>query len=173
MAYYDLMGADQYDLLGELEILGDDVDMMGAARRPVARPASPRPAARPSAVGVRASGPTRSRRLILPIDTGAVAILGGAAATINLSSSQPFRATQLRLDPVAAPNWLIVDVKVGRKSQLLGTGAIPASVFSAANPDCAVGFDTAQATETVQLLLQNMSGAASRLTGAMIGETIE
>jgi hypothetical protein len=193
MPYYDISGeAGPYDLLGDLEIEGDD-DMLGALASAMSRVAAKRPTAparRPMAMATRqpapvaqvtqvgnarvvASGPTKSKRLLLPIDTGAVAIAGGATVTIPLNSSQTFRATQMRLDPVAAPAWLITDVKIGRKSQFLGAGAVPATVFNANNPDCNVDFDTAQANEPLQLILTNNSNAPSRLTGALIGETLE
>ena len=124
-------------------------------------------------MAVKSRQPTSSYRLPLPIDTGAVAIVAGAAAVISLLPVQPFRATQLRLDPVAAPNFQITDIKVGRKSQLLGAGAIPATAFSALNPDCRVSFDTAQTSEPLVITVINVSGAAARLTGVLLGETIE
>ena len=167
MGYYDIEG--DLEVLGDYDIQGEDI--MGLVKRQPAR--RPAPQQRQAAVAVKQHSPSKSFRLPLPIDTGAVAVVAGAAAVISLLPVQPFRATQLRLDPVAAPNFQITDIKVGRKSQLLGAGAIPATAFSALNPDCRVSFDTAQTSEPLVITVVNVSGAAARLTGVLLGETVE
>jgi hypothetical protein len=103
-----------------------------------------------------------------------VAILALANQVIVVQPSQPFKVEEMRIDPVIAPNFLINDVRVGRYSAFLGAGAVPATAFSAVNPNCTIGLDTAQTSEPIQVNVTNTSAAAAfRFLGTFIGLTVE
>jgi len=62
-----------------------------------------------------------------------VSVRGCTSANITLDGSdlpKPFRVDSVRIPDEVARHFLVTDVKVGRNSQLLSVGAVPAAVFS-------------------------------------------
>lgn len=192
MSYYDLLGQDEYDLLGQdydilgsnVEILGnEDLELLGAIRRARAgrgAPSRPTSRAMQSAVAsrvadqgavVRSDPPTKSRRLYLPINSGVV--VAGAAANVLIQPPQPIKIEELHFDPVQAVNFQVTALSIGRQNQNLTAGAVAATLFSALNPKGAVHFDTAQTSEPINLAILNVGGVNATLTGMFIVLTVE
>lgn len=193
MGYYDLMGDDD-DLLGDVDVLGDDddlgyeddilgaaFDILGARKRKKSSPlsrgrsrgrggAAKRLAASRGTV-VRSTGPSAARRLTMGVDSGAVA--ANTAATITIQPVEPFRTELFAVDPTVAPSFSITGILVGRKSQLVGTAAINAAMFSAGNPLCAVQWDTAQTSQPISIAILNLTGGALRFMGALFGTAVD
>lgn len=155
----DILGEDDFDLLG-------DVDILGAAARARRLPA---PANR--SVQVRPTQPTNSRRLPMGIDSGA-AVAAGATATITITPVDAYRPEVLSVDSAIAAGFIISDLRIGRKSQLVGGNPMPASSFSALSPLAGCQFDTAQQTQPIVLIVQNTSGAALRFMATFFGTSV-
>jgi hypothetical protein len=165
----EILGADPYDILGDVEILGED-DVLGARRR--RRGSSGRPSSGGGSASntVRMKEPDAARRLHLPIDSG-VAVVAGATSVITLAPVEAFRAEQIVIDPTVAPSFILAGALVGRKSQLLGAGSLPCTLFTPTNP-FVVQWDTAQTSQPIVLTFVNTSLAALRLMGALLGTNI-
>jgi len=196
MGYYDLMGYQDVELMGEdLELLGeddyegamdllgisdDDMDLIGArrarrARRPNPRQAMARAAASQrmarSSVVAKVDKPTVGRKLILPVTAAALTAPAGTTI-ITVQPSQPFKVEDFLIDPVIAVNFVINSIQVGRQNQFIGAGAVPATAFSALNPRGYVQFDTGQTSEQIQVSVTNTSLANSTFTAMFVGVTI-
>lgn len=191
MSYYGMSGDTEVlggnvDILGDDDLLGDD-DMLGAfnfgrAANMALNPLAQINALRRAAGGGGRRAPqraraiskpiTESRRLLMGLDT-VTTVAAAGVATITANPVEPFRPEALIVDSVVAPNFLITQVLIGRKSQLVGTGSLPASAFVA--PGSAVGslqWDTAQTAQPLQVSINNTSGGASRFTAVLIGTAI-
>lgn len=184
MGYLDIMGDEE--LLGDVEVLGDDDDMgddddlgayevLGARRRGKRsrkRAMARRILARRGTV-VKSGAPQTVRYLPIGVDSGAVAIAAGAAATIVINPVEPFRCTAFVVDPTIAPSFLITSILVGRKSQLVGTAVLSAATFSALNPLSRVQWDTAQTAQPISIAVTNNTGGALRFLATLFGDAVD
>ena len=176
MGYYDVLGYDEVELLGEgegedVELLGEDVELLGAAPSPAARRAIQQRAAQRGVI-VRKKPATGSRDLILPC-TAPAATAAGATTVITVQPSQPFRAKAFIVDNVIAPNFQINSIQVGRQNQFVGAGSVPATAFVPNSPLANIGFDTGQTSEQIQVSVTNISAAASTFAAMFVGKTID
>jgi hypothetical protein len=98
--------------------------------------------------------PFRGERLTLPSTMG-VAVTGGGAVLPG--------GTDLT---VRASDWVIVDVKIGNRSQLVASQPIPGVIFAENAFGVALRFDTAQVAQNVVVRAQYVGGLATlTLTG--------
>lgn len=189
MPYYDLAG--DVDVLGDAEILGDELlgfnfgraanlalnpvaqfNAVRGAMRGGAGAARARAAASGQRAAVQQNSQYETRRLLMGIDS-VTTVAAAATSTITVNPVEPFRPEALIVDTVVAQNFLITQILIGRKSQLVGTASIPASAFVA--PGSAVGilqWDTAQTAQPLQITVNNTSGGASRFTAVMVGTAV-
>lgn len=177
MGYYDVLGDDDDlgDILGDVEVLGDDddlsgYDILGARKRKKKSSLGRRLAASRGKV-VRSSGPSAARRLTMGVDSGAILAL--AASTITIQPVEPFRVEAFCVDPTVAPSFSITAILVGRKSQLVGAGAINAATFSALNPLTAVQWDTAQTSQPIQISVTNLTNGTMRFMATLFGTSVD
>jgi hypothetical protein len=149
----------------------------GQARRPV----DPYKAAQAAALAARSmegksllreAMPTKSREWVLGFDS-VVTIAAGAAATITQRPQVIFRPERLVIPGTIAPSFLVTDLRIGKNSQLLSAGALPAEVFSQNAFGVRLKMDTAQVAMDIVIVIQNISAGAVRFTVAMIGEAVE
>lgn len=186
---YDIMG--DVDFAGEDDFAGDvdigDEDLLGLSLRNVLAPhtmltdrlrrrgggrAAALARARTPAPIVRQVSPAAAQPHGLPLQfDSSTTIAAGASSTITITPQQAFRLEGLTIDDNVASSFLITDIKVGRKSQMLGTGAMPASAFKSGNRIPLAG-DVAQTSQPVTLTVTNTSGGALRLTGLFYGTTL-
>lgn len=120
---------------------------------------------------VQSSPPTRARRLILPI-VSAADVAGGASTTISVAPVEPFRAESFVVDAVVAPSFTVDDIKVGRKSQFLGSGGAAATIFQPNSQLSLVKFDTGQISQDIAVTVSNITGAAARFRATLIGTAV-
>ena len=191
MAHYgsygdDLMGdlVDGDDLLGlgydgMTEIMGDDDDsgddsgeefvgddLMGAAKNQRRQ----RQAAAKQAL-LRTLPPRSSREYVIGL--GSTALPGLSSANIAVQPQVIFRPERIVIPSNLAADFLITDIKVGKNSQLVSPGAIPAVVFVENAFGVRLKMDTAQIAQFVTLTITNQNGAARNFQGAIIGPAVE
>lgn len=165
---YGLIGAD--DLVSEIvsglgnsEIVGyddDDVGEIGATRK--ARGGKSR-----LAINNRAL--TRARRMAIGFGPTALAALS-AATDISTLPQVVFRPERLFIPSDIAFDIVVVDVKIGNRSQLVAAGALPGAIFSEVSVDVFTHWDTAEVGNQIVLTVQNINTALARtFRGAMIG----
>lgn len=165
---YGLIGAD--DLVSEIvsglgnsELVGyddDDVGEIGAVRK--ARGGKSR-----MAVGARPL--TRARRMAIGFGPSALAA-SSAATDISTLPQVVFRPERLFIPSDIAFDIVVVDVKIGNRSQLVAAGALPGAIFSEVSVDVFTHWDTAEVGNQIVLTVQNINTALARtFRGAMIG----
>lgn len=177
MGYMDILGSD-VDIMGDddvgddlADLLGED-DILGAGRRRGGRSSAVKRLMQRRGTLVRTERPTNARRLTVGVDSGATLILAGAASTIVVQPVEPFRTELFSVNPTIAPQFLITQVLVGRKSQLVGTGSINASAFASNNPLSAVQWDTAQTAQPLSIAVLNNSLESLRFMATLFGTTV-
>jgi hypothetical protein len=116
--------------------------------------------------------PTRSRELILGFDSIANV---GAGVTLDITSRPQvvFRPDRVVVPATIAPNFLIVDIRVGKNSQFTASQPVPAEVFSQGGFQVGMKMDTAQISQDVVMRVTNTSAGALRFNAAMIGPALE
>ena len=195
----ELIGFAEDELIGE-EWDDDDEDdelaaLLGAGRRTSRRMRSPyrgrqRPRSGSRALAARAAAvakavkkveqgsllkqtrPTKSREFPVGFDSVAT-IAAGASATLTQRPQIIFRPERIVVPAAVAAFFQINDVKVGKNSQLVSAGAIPAATFAETAFGVRLKMDTVQVSQDLILLVTNIDVAARRFLAAMIGESVE
>lgn len=197
----ELVGYDDEELIGE-EGEDEEEELaalLGASmfpgrrlsrrtsRRPYARRSRPRPSravARRATViakAVRAveqgsllkkTRPTKSREFPVGFDS-VTPIAAGASATLTQRPQIIFRPERIVVPAAVAAFFQINDVKVGKNSQLVSAGAIPAATFAETAFGVRLKMDTVQISQDLILLVTNIDIAARRFLASMIGESVE
>ena len=197
-AYGDIEGDMDGDLLGELlgddsgfegntEILGDDSgatqyvgdvdgdDSLGAARKRHGRSQQAKNdmlRKRIAAGALLRTLPPRSAREFV-IGLGSTALPGLSSANISVQPQVIFRPERIVIPSNLAADFLITDVKVGKNSQLVSPGAIPAVVFVENAFGVRLKMDTAQIAQFITISVTNQNGSARNFQGAIIGPAVE
>tara|TARA_R100001244_G_scaffold132394_1_gene108869 strand:- start:14648 stop:15295 length:648 start_codon:yes stop_codon:yes gene_type:complete len=121
---------------------------------------------------LKKTGPTKSREFAIGFDSGTT-IAAGASATLTQRPQIIFRPERIVVPASLASFFLINDVKVGKNSQLVSAGAIPAATFSETAFGVRLKMDTVQISQDLIMLVTNIDVGAQRFLGAMIGESVE
>lgn len=184
---YELIGADE--LIGD-ELIGDDpYDIIGA-RFPIRRQSGPMRAAPRTQYNqalamatamkqandgmiVRQQAPTKARRLVIGMaSTGTVA--AGASATITARpQAVAFKPQRIVIPSTIAPDFIILDIKVGNKSQLVQSGELPGEAFAPDLVDGEMEMDTVQTSQDFVVSITNISGAARQFRAAVYGRSAD
>jgi len=81
-----------------------------------------------------------------------------------------FRGERLVIPSVTvAPNFSLTDVKIGNRSQLVNSTALPAQVFTETAIGIRLMLDTATVAQDIALSVQNISGSPQTFQAALIG----
>jgi hypothetical protein len=181
--YSEIMGGD--DALGELIGDGSDGDdssndaVIGAAvRRRRNRNAKKNALAgalmrrrvQDGAV-LRSVPPRNSREYALGL--GSTSVTGNSSANINVQPQVIFRPERLVVPSNIAPDFLITDIKVGKNSQLVSTGALPAVMFTEQAFGVRLKMDTAQISMFVTISVTNQNPQARNFQGGLVGPAVE
>lgn len=182
--YYDIgaQGAlvgddDDDDLVGEfLEIAGDDDDDVSALlnigakkRRRANRTAM---ALAHNKALLRTRGPTKAR--YFPLGVPATTIAAGAASTITVRPQVPFRPQRFIVPSDIAGAFTIGDIRVGKNSQFVTADAVPARAFQEdASSGIEFGFDTAQVSQDISVVANNISAAQQVFRAIFMGQAVE
>lgn len=169
------MGQDPQTLsilagIGAYEIMGQDgpvpVNMQGAKEAAAANILGQ------NGVLLRDNPPTQSRMFPLGfVSTGAIA--AGAQQIVISRPQVIFRGQRLIVPSDIAGAFTIDDVKVGKNSQFVAEGGIPARVLQENAWGVFMQLDTAQISQNVQLTVTNISGAPVTFRAALIGNAVD
>ena len=116
-------------------------------------------------------GPTKSRVQSLGFSSKAVA--PGDTVDIPARPQVKFRGTRLSIPSSIAPAFLIEDLKVGRASQFVASGAQSAETFKDTATADNIATDTADPGMDVVLIVTNTSGTATDFHATLFGDAVE
>jgi hypothetical protein len=160
----EIMGADD-DLRSLLAVSGED-DISGLRMRALRR------------AKVRRQAITRMRRFPIGfasdgmVPASATAGLPGEVRDIKQSPQIAFRAERLVIPSFVTPSFVIIDVKVGNRSQFVSSGAVPATVFSEVGEGVTLRMDTAQVSQEIVISVANITTTAAFFRAAMVGTAV-
>ena len=188
--YTEIMGdgSDGDDILGDLldgEFVGDGSDgsdgddILGAVVRKKRQRNARKQAmtrdlmARRVASGalLRSVPPRNAREYALGL--GSTSVAGTSSANINVQPQVIFRPERLVVPSNLAVDFLITDIKVGKNSQLVSTGALPAVMFTEQAFGVRLKMDTAQISMFVTVSVTNQNPAARNFQGGLVGPAVE
>lgn len=183
--YSEIMGGGD-DILGELIGDGSDGDgidgvsdaVIGAAVRRKRRNAKKsslanalmRRRVQDGAV-LRSVPPRNAREYALGL--GSTSVTGNSSANINVQPQVIFRPERLVVPSNIAVDFLITDIKVGKNSQLVSTGALPAVMFTEQAFGVRLKMDTAQISMFVTVSVTNQNPQARNFQGGLVGPAVE
>ena len=186
----DLLDGDESGFEGLTEIVGDDSgddsgaqfvgemdgdDTLGAAskRRGRSQQAKNDMMRKRIAAGalLRTLPPRSAREFVIGL--GSTALPGLSSANISVQPQVIFRPERIVIPSNLAADFLITDVKVGKNSQLVSPGAIPAVVFVENAFGVRLKMDTAQIAQFITISVTNQNGSARNFQGAIIGPAVE
>lgn len=169
----DTLGA----FVGDEFVAGDD-DSMGALLRH--KKANPRKQAAAAALMrkriaagalLRSVPPRNAREYALGL--GSTSVAGSSSANINVQPQVIFRPERLVVPSNLAVDFLITDIKVGKNSQLVSTGALPAVMFTEVAFGVRLKMDTCQISMFVTVAVTNQNPAARNFQGGIVGPAVE
>lgn len=143
-APYDIVGAQLQSIIGSMS--PSDKAALAASLQQARQ-------IDPHAAGVVPRTRDKRRRLIMGPDP--VVVATGDSEDVALQPQQLFRTERLIIPSEIAPFFRIDDIRVGNRSQLVTTGALPASAFSEVAIDAYVEFDTADIGNIITLTVTN------------------
>lgn len=184
----DSTGFEYTEILGDEFVEGDDDlgafvgddDMIGAflrrnkSQNNVRKNAAARAMARKRiAAGALLRGvpPRNSREYALGL--GSTSVAGNSSANINVQPQVIFRPERLVVPSNLAVDFLITDIKVGKNSQLVSTGALPAVMFTEVAFGVRLKMDTCQIAMFVTVSVTNQNPAARNFQGGIVGPAVE
>ncbi len=121
---------------------------------------------------LKRTAPTKSREFPIGFDSVST-IAAGATATLTQRPQIIFRPERIVVPASVAAFFQISDVKVGKNSQLVSSGAIPAATFSETAFGVRLKLDTVQISQDLILIVINIDVAARRFLASIIGESVE
>jgi hypothetical protein len=116
---------------------------------------------------------SHEKRRHFPIGFTQTAIAPGTVAEIEVKPQVLFRGERLAVAPSNARSFNIVDIKVGKDSQLAATGEMPAEAFSALAVGVRMELDTAQPGIVIVLIVRNTDTSAQDFNAVLYGTVFE
>jgi hypothetical protein len=120
---------------------------------------------------LRGVPPRQSREYALGL--GSTSVAGNSSANINVQPQVIFRPERLVVPSNLAIDFLITDIKVGKNSQLVSTGALPAVMFTEVAFGVRLKMDTCQISMFVTISVTNQNPAARNFQGGIVGPAVE
>lgn len=121
---------------------------------------------------LKKTAPTKSREFPIGFDSVAT-IAAGASATLTQRPQIVFRPERIVVPAAVAAFFQITDVKVGKNSQFVSSGAVPAATFAETAFGVRLKMDTVQISQDLIIDVTNIDVAARRFLASMIGESVE
>jgi len=115
--------------------------------------------------------PRRARQF--PIGFVKTTILPGAVEDIEVKPQVHFRGERLAVAPSIARFFSVVDIKVGKDSQLAAAGEMPAESFSALAVGVRLELDTAQPGIVIIIKVRNTDAAPHNFEAVLYGTVLE
>jgi hypothetical protein len=172
----EILGDDSGDDSGNVQFVqgdGSDGDLMGAHKKRSPSAQNQAIQRRRVAAGalLRTLPPRSSREFVIGL--GSTALPALSSANISVQPQVIFRPERIVIPSNIAVDFLITDVKVGKNSQLVSPGAIPAVVFVENAFGVRLKMDTAQIAQFITISVTNQNGASRNFQGAIIGPAVE
>jgi hypothetical protein len=104
-----------------------------------------------------------------PLGFGPTSFPAGTEASVISRPQVVFRGERLVVPSTVAPFFSIIDVKVGNRSQLVNSVALPAQMFIETAVGIRLSFDTAAVAQDVALIVANGTATATTFQAALIG----
>jgi len=120
---------------------------------------------------LRSVSPRSSREYALGL--GSTTVAGNSSANINVQPQVIFRPERLVVPSNIAVDFLITDIKVGKNSQLVSTGALPAVMFTENAFGVRLKMDTAQISMFVTISVTNQNPQPRNFQGGLVGPAVE
>jgi hypothetical protein len=120
---------------------------------------------------LRGVAPRNSREYALGL--GSTSVSGNSSANINVQPQVIFRPERLVVPSNLAVDFLITDIKVGKNSQLVSTGALPAVMFTEVAFGVRLKMDTCQISMFVTISVTNQNPSARNFQGGIVGPAVE
>ena len=120
---------------------------------------------------LRTLAPRSAREFIIGL--GITAIPGNGSAQIGVQPQVIFRPERIVIPSNIAVDFMLTDIKVGKDSQLVSPGAIPAVVFVENAFGVRLKMDTAQIAQFITLLITNTNAQPRNFSGAIIGPAVQ
>jgi hypothetical protein len=117
--------------------------------------------------------PVHEKRRHFPIGFTQAQIQPGQVAEVEVKPQVLFRGERLAIAPSNARSFNIVDIKVGKDSQLAATGEMPAEAFSALAVGVRMELDTAQPGIVVVLIVRNIDTTPQDFNAVLYGTVFE
>lgn len=103
---------------------------------------------------------------------GSTLIAGGQRCNVHVQPARIFQAERLVVPSTVADHFRLVDVKVGKSSQLVSSGSLPAAMFTEKVPQSVergLAIDFCYPSVFLTITVDNVSGEARYFTGALVG----
>lgn len=124
------------------------------------------------AIGWVASRWARRRRFDYALGLGSTKVEPGETITISATSQASFHPERLIIPSRIAQDFRIIDFKVGRNSQLVSVGALPAAMFSELAEGVCLRTDVVRAGGFVSLTILNQSKEARVFQAGFVGPVV-
>lgn len=112
----------------------------------------------------------KGRTQVLGFDSiTAVAVAG--TVIITQRPQTVFAPQRFVVSSAIAANFIINDVKVGKDSQFVSTGGVPAQMFTEVGVGVGIVFDGAVVAQDISVNVTNIDSAVHRFNGGIIGES--
>ncbi len=108
-----------------------------------------------------------------PVGFSALNVQPGTPAEIEVKPQVLFKGKRLAVAPTIAKEFVIVDIKVGKNSQLAATGEMTAEAFSALAVGTQMELDTASPGITITLSVRNISIIPHNFYAVLYGAVLE
>lgn len=103
-------------------------------------------------------------------DTEEFVVAGNSSVNaLVVSEKGPFRLLNMIVPDNVAPHFFVTDIKVGRNSQTISTGCIPASFFTERAKTLDLAFDTLPRGMTMTVSVTNSTPEAKKFKASMRG----
>lgn len=168
-----LITAGAQSLADMLAISGADGDTSGLA--PAAQAALSAAVAQKMASNgllVTNTRPTKARQFPLGFES-AIPVNPGTTAQITSRPQVPFRGERLIVPSDIAGSFSILDLRVGKNSQFVNAGSVPARMFQENATDMRLQCDTAQISQDVTISVQNIGGAPQTFRAGLVGSALD
>jgi hypothetical protein len=100
-------------------------------------------------------------------------VAGNSSVNIEVISEKgPYRAQNMVVPDEVASGFFVTDIKVGRNSQLVSVGAVPADYFARCGATEDLLFDSLSRGMTMYVCVTNMTAEAKKFSGHLRGELL-
>lgn len=167
---YDILGDDRLvvgDAVDEILAVAGDDDLSESQKQRIVTQVMAQ-----NALVLKDTKPTHARRFPLGFVSNGT-IDANDSATITSRPQVLFKGQRLVVPSDIAGDFTIDDVKVGKDSQFVAEGPIPARVLQEDAVDVAFELDTAQISQDISISVTNIGGAPRTFRAALIGKAAE